>query len=88
LGITSAVAADDELGNGDMLALAYLLRGLTPDNVGVFTAPVRGTGTEGAASVGYLDDTVCGRMWTYLQTDSFAQNAAAFSDDALADIPR
>ncbi|MGY1659610.1 LCP family protein [Geodermatophilus sp. SYSU D00705] len=86
--VTSAVAVDGELGNGDMLALAYSLRELEPDDVEFFTAPVLGTGTEGAASVVYLDDVACERMWTYLRNDSLALNAAEFADEALPDVPR
>ncbi|MFW3172529.1 LCP family protein [Geodermatophilus sp. CPCC 206100] len=86
--VTSAVAVDEGLGNGDMLSLAYSLRGLNPENVDFFTAPVLGTGMEGPASVVYLDDVTCERMWTYLQNDSLSQNAAEFADQALPDVPR
>jgi LCP family protein required for cell wall assembly len=79
---------DAALGNTEMLSLAYSLRGLTPDTVDFFTAPVLGTGTEGAASVVYLDDVAGERMWGYLQTDSLSQNAEEFSTQALPDVPR
>src|SRR3954452_21405284 len=75
LAVTSAIAVDDSLGNGDLLSLAYSLRGLTPSTVQFFTAPGLGTGTEGPASVGYLDQTTGARMWGYLNTDSLGQNA-------------
>jgi LCP family protein required for cell wall assembly len=88
LAVTSAVAVDEQLGNTEMLSLAYSLRGLTPDNVDFFTAPVLGTGTEGTASVVYLDDVAGERMWGYLQTDSLSQNAEEFSTQALPDVPR
>jgi LCP family protein required for cell wall assembly len=88
LAVTSAVSIDDTLSNGDLLALAYSLRGLTPENIDFFTAPVLGTGMAGPASVVYLDTVACERMWTYLRTDSLAQNAAEFQDDALPDVPR
>ncbi|MGY1762691.1 LCP family protein [Geodermatophilus sp. SYSU D00779] len=88
LAVTSAVAVDEQLGNTEMLSLAYSLRGLTPDTVDFFTAPVLGTGTEGAASVVYLDDVAGERMWGYLQTDSLSQNAEVFSTQALPDVPR
>jgi LCP family protein required for cell wall assembly len=88
LAVTNAVAVDDQLSNGDMLSLAYSLRGLTPESVDFFTAPVLGTGTEGAASVVYLDGVAGERMWGYLQTDSLAQNAEEFSSQALPDVPR
>ncbi|WP_448611174.1 LCP family protein [Geodermatophilus sp. URMC 60] len=88
LAVTSAVAVDEQLGNTEMLSLAYSLRGLTPENVDFFTAPVLGTGTEGAASVVYLDAVAGERMWSYLRTDSLSQNAEEFGDQALPDVPR
>jgi LCP family protein required for cell wall assembly len=88
LAVTSAVAVDEQLCNAEMLSLAYSLRGLTPGNVDFFTAPVLGAGTEDAASVVYLDDVAADRMWGYLQTDSLSQDAEAFSDEALPDVPR
>jgi hypothetical protein len=48
----------------------------------------RPAGTEGAASVVYLDDVAGERMWGYLQTDSLSQNAEEFSSQALPDVPR
>jgi hypothetical protein len=56
--------------------------------VDFFTAPVLGTGMEGAASVVYLDMVSGERMWTYLRNDSLSQNAAEFADEALPDVPR
>jgi len=87
LTVTSAVAVDDSLGNTDLLSMAYSLRGLSPDTIDFFTAPVLGTGTEGSASVVYLDTTTGARMWGYLQTDSLSQNADEFSDEALSETP-
>jgi LCP family protein required for cell wall assembly len=88
LAVTSAVAVDEQLANTEMLSLAYSLRGLTPGTVDFFTTPVLGTGTEGAASVVYLDGVAGERMWTYLQTDSLSQNAEEFADQALPSVPR
>jgi hypothetical protein len=88
LAVTSAVRIDDSLGNGDLLALAYSLRNVTPDDVEFFTVPVLGTGMEGPSSVVYLDNVSGGRMWSYLRSDSLAQNAGEFSQQALPDVPR
>jgi LCP family protein required for cell wall assembly len=88
LAVTSAVAIDDTLGNGDVLSLAFSLRGLTPDNVQFFTAPVLGTGTEGTSSVVYLDTVTCDRLWSYLRSDSLWMNGAEFKDEALPAVPR
>jgi len=86
--VTSAVAIDDTLGNGELLSLAISLRDLRPENVAFFTAPVMGTGMEGAASVVYLDRVSDDRMWSYLRTDSLSQNAEEFSSQALPSVPR
>jgi LCP family protein required for cell wall assembly len=86
--VTGAVAVDDSLGNGNLLSMAYSMRGLRPADVEFFTAPVLGTGREGAASVVYLDPNTGARMWGYLQTDSLGENADEFSDEALPAVPR
>jgi LCP family protein required for cell wall assembly len=88
LAITSAVSVDDTLSNADLVSMAYSMRGVTPDNVEFFTAPVLGTGMEGPASVVYLDDVAAERMWRYLRSDSLGQNADEFADEALPDVPR
>jgi LCP family protein required for cell wall assembly len=88
LAVTSAVAVDDTLGNSDLVSLAYSLRSLTPESIEFFTTPVLGTGMEGPASVVYLDNVACERMWTYLRNDSLAMNTAEFSDEALPEVPR
>jgi hypothetical protein len=87
IAVTSAVSIDDTLGNGDLIGLAYSMRNVTPGDVQFFTAPVLGTGMEGAASVVYLDMTAGERMWGYLRSDSLAQNAGEFSDEALPAVP-
>ncbi|MGY1846824.1 LCP family protein [Blastococcus sp. SYSU DS1021] len=88
LAITSAVSVDDTLSNADLVSLAYSMRGVTPGDVDFFTAPVLGTGMEGAASVVYLDGNASERMWEYLRSDSLGQNADEFADEALPDVPR
>ncbi|MEI4273193.1 LCP family protein [Klenkia sp. LSe6-5] len=86
--VTSSIAVDDSLSNGGLLELALSARDLTPAGMEFFTAPVLGTGTEGAASVVYLDQATGDRMWGYLQTDSLGQNADEFADEALPATPR
>jgi LCP family protein required for cell wall assembly len=87
-GVGDSVAVDDTLGNSAMLSLSYSLRGLENSDIQYFTAPVLGTGREGAASVVYLDDGIADRMWEYLRTDSLGPNAAEFSEQSLPDAPR
>jgi LCP family protein required for cell wall assembly len=86
--VTGSVALDDSLGDGDLLSLAYSLRGITPETVDFFTAPVLGTGMEGAKSVVYLNQPAGDRMWSYLRGDSLAQNAGEFAEQALPAVPR
>jgi LCP family protein required for cell wall assembly len=86
--VTRSVAVEDGLSNADMLQLAYSMRGIQQDGVDYFTAPVLGIGTEGSASVVYLDEVAAERMWEYLRTDSLAPNAKEFEDQALPDTPR
>ena len=88
LAVTSAVSIDDTLGNADLVGLAYSMRGVTPENIEFFTAPVLGTGMEGPASVVYLDDVAGQRMWEYLRNDSLGQNAGEFLEQSLPDVPR
>src|SRR3954468_22806443 len=85
--VTGSVAIDSTLSNTDLLGLAYSLRDLRPANVPTFPAPVLGTGVEGTASVVYLDKVNDDRMWTYLRSDSLAQNADEFKRQALPDVP-
>jgi LCP family protein required for cell wall assembly len=86
--VTSAVSVDDSLGTSDLLGLAYSLRGISPERIAFFTAPVLGTGREGAASVVYLDEAAGDRMWQYLGHDSLGQHAAEFAEDVLPEVPR
>ena len=86
--VTRSVAVDEELGDAEMLRMAYSLRGLEESDVQYFTAPVLGTGMEGPASVVYLDDVAAERMWDYLRTDSLGANAEEFQEQALPDVPR
>ncbi|MCW2700175.1 MAG: Cell envelope-related transcriptional attenuator, partial [Blastococcus sp.] len=86
--VTSSVSIDDTLSNAGLLTLAYSMRGVTPDNVDYFTAPIEGTGREGSASVVYLNDAVGARMWEYLRSDSLSENADEFTKQALPAVPR
>ena len=88
LAMTRSVSIDDSLSNANLLGLAYSLRNVTPGDIEFFTAPVLGTGMEGAASVVYLDDATASRMWAYLRSDSLGQNADEFGKESLPDLPR
>jgi LCP family protein required for cell wall assembly len=85
--VTSNAAVDDSLSDTDLLRLASSMNGLTTKNIAFLTAPVLGTGREGAASVVYLDRTADQRMWHYLNTDSLGENAGEFARQQLPDVP-
>jgi LCP family protein required for cell wall assembly len=86
--VTSAVSVDSGLSNNDLLSMALAMRNTKPSGIAFFTAPVLGTGMEGAASVVYLDTTRDARMWEYLKTDSLGQNADEFKAQELGAVPR
>jgi hypothetical protein len=67
--------------------MAYDLRSLRPDGVTFLTAPVAGTGREGAASVVYLDEARAAQMWDYLRTDSLGEHVPEFGLDTLPAVP-
>src|SRR4051794_888613 len=72
----------------EMVGLAFSMRDMRPENVEYLTAPVLGTGMEGAARVVYLDGATGDPTWDYLRTDSLSRNADEFSDESLPDVPR
>lgn len=86
LAVTSAVSVDDELSDGDLLRLALSLRDLKPDDVSFLTMPVAGIGTEGRASVVYVDEAKAALMWGYLGEGTLAQHVAEFN--VLPNAPR
>jgi LCP family protein required for cell wall assembly len=86
--LADAVSVDDTLSDSTVLGLAYSLRDVPLDEMQFLTAPVLGTGREGTASVVYLDDVTCERLWSYLRSDSLGPNVDEFADDALPAVPR
>jgi LCP family protein required for cell wall assembly len=87
LGVTSAMSVDEDLSTTALLELAYELKSLTPAAVTFLTAPVDGTGQEGALSVVYLDRARSELMWGYLRSDSLGEHTDAFSQDTLPAVP-
>ena len=86
--VGGSVAVDDELGNTEMLSLAYSMRNVDEGGVDYFTMPDAGTGMEGPASVVYVNENVAQSMWEYLRTDSLGANAEEFAEYRLGDQPR
>ncbi|WP_233492529.1 LCP family protein [Blastococcus sp. TF02A-30] len=85
--LTDAMSVDETLGNTALLDMAYDLRSLRPGAVTFLTAPVAGTGREGAQSVVYLDAARSEQMWEYLRTDSLTEHVAEFGEDTLPAVP-
>ena len=85
--LTDAMTVDETLGNTALLDMAYDLRSLRAGAVTFLTAPVAGTGREGAQSVVYLDEARSQQMWEYLRTDSLTQHVEEFAQDTLPAVP-
>ncbi|RZU34132.1 LCP family protein [Blastococcus saxobsidens] len=85
--LTGAMAVDEQLSNADLIQMAYDMRSLRPDALTFLTAPVAGTGREGAQSVVYLDPARSAQMWNHLRADSLGEHAAEFAVDALPAVP-
>ncbi|GGG21670.1 hypothetical protein GCM10007304_39360 [Rhodococcoides trifolii] len=76
--ITRAVSVDDTLSNLDLAKLAVAQRGLGPTDVSFLRAPVGGSGTEGSASVLYLDDSARNTLWRYMATGTLRERVSEF----------
>lgn len=85
--LTDAMTVDEKLGNTALLDMAYDLRSLRTGAVTFLTAPVAGTGREGAQSVVYLDEARSEQMWQYLRTDSLTEHVGEFAQDTLPAVP-
>ncbi len=87
LALSDAMTVDETLSTSALLDLAYDVRSLRPDGLTFLTAPVAGTGREGAQSVVYLDQDRAGQLWSYLRDDSLQAHAAEFGLDSLPAVP-
>jgi LCP family protein required for cell wall assembly len=67
--VASNLTVDDEFGAGEMRSLALSTRNLRGHGVTFLTAPVRGLGREGKASVVYLDTARCKTLWQAVRSD-------------------
>lgn len=87
LALTDAMSVDESLGSAALVDMAYDLRSLRPGAVTFLTAPVAGTGREGAQSVVYLDAVRAEQMWSYLRDDSLGEHIGEFANDVLPEVP-
>jgi LCP family protein required for cell wall assembly len=85
--LAGAMSVDESLGSAALVDMAYDLRSLRPGAVTFLTAPVAGTGREGAQSVVYLDAARAEQMWGYLRTDSLGEHIGEFTADVLPAVP-
>lgn len=86
IALTDSISVDDELSDLDLVSLALGLRNLQSGSVAFMTAPVLGTGTEGTASVVYLDKARCDQMWAYINAGTLYDHLSEF--DQLPNEPR
>jgi len=68
--LTEHLSIDSEWSTTSMAKLTLSLRHLHSSDVTYLTAPVNGTGMEGAQSVVYLNPAVDASLWTALRNDS------------------
>lgn len=61
--VAANVTVDDEFGTGEMMRLAWSLRGFDPGNLTFYTVPNQGTGFAGAASIVVYDAKAAKGMW-------------------------
>jgi LCP family protein required for cell wall assembly len=84
--LLGAVAVDDQLGNDAMLNVIDSLSAVPASGLTFLTAPVRGTGREGAQSVVYLDRPGCVRLWSAMADGTVTSRVAEFAP--LPPVPR
>ncbi len=85
--VSNSAGVDDTLDDGALQSLAFSLRNLRGNDVVFLTAPVRAPGTQGEASVVYLDEVRAPQLWTALNTDSVERYLRANRNDALGSNP-
>jgi LCP family protein required for cell wall assembly len=88
MALGEAVRVDAGLGAREMLSLATSLRGLREENVHFLTAPVKGPGQVGNASVLWLDDEKGRELWNAMAHDRMAEFAAQNATLATAEHVR
>ncbi|MCD2187831.1 LCP family protein [Actinomycetospora soli] len=82
------VGVDDTFSANDLRAFVWGLRDLRASNIDFLTAPVTGTGTEGAASVVYLDADRGSELWFAMNTDAVPAWVASHPSAALPAVLR
>ncbi|MHC1560611.1 LCP family protein [Actinomycetospora sp. C-140] len=86
--ITHYVGVDDSLSNVDLATTAFGLRDVSPASIDFLTVPTTGTGTEGSASVVYLDGQADDELWFAVNNDQVSQWVATRPDTRLGATPR
>lgn len=91
--LTRSISTDDDFTIGEMRDLAISLRGVGPDGLALFTAPVRGTDMIGgghgpAMSIVWLDQARDAVLWKAMARDRMAAWAAGNSGAELGTTVR
>lgn len=85
--ITKSVTVDTGFGTGKMMELLLNFRKLR-GNISFLTAPVKGTGRVGDASVVFLDTTLGPLFWKAVGTDSLEDYLSTHDTELLTGPPR
>lgn len=83
--LAQVVAVDDGMTNGRLRSLIFAALKLDPDNLDLLTAPVKGTGTVGTASVVFLDDPTLHSLFDAVAHSDFKEWYADHEADMLPD---
>lgn len=86
--VTDHVSVDSEWSIGEMRSLVFSLRHLRTADIRYLTAPVKGTGMLGAASVVLLDQRAGARLWDAMREDRLDAWVAAHPDALTSDVVR
>ena len=85
---TKTIATDDGFSIGEMRSLALSSRNLRAADLSFLTAPVKGTGRAGAASVVILDRPAGAELWKSMATDKMKPWLADHQDALLPSAVR
>jgi LCP family protein required for cell wall assembly len=86
--VAGVVSVDSGWSTADMARLAFSLRDFRSANLRFLTAPVLGTGREGAQSVVRLDDSADRELWQDLRTDRIDEWSAVHWQELTSDVVR
>jgi LCP family protein required for cell wall assembly len=85
---TKTIATDDGFSVGEMRSLALSSRNVRAANMSFLTAPVKGTGRAGSASIVVLDEPAGAELWRAMAADKMKPWLAEHQDSLLPSAVR